>query len=225
MKRVLNAKPPSSFPRCRCKHSAPLFTVLGCLMQQKASPANILAGKHSHAVPPWGKNQEERFYPDLLPNSCSHFNHEAITSVISAANMLHNSCTSDKHFLRNWERFLRFFFSSLTRFLLHETKIMCTWFLYDADGMTFMVRTGYKLMQISAGYRDRHLLRLRSFHVSPPCPCVVLQDCADSSFLWQQHDVVCSATAGELFSSSSLSILPAYWQPREGNQKQHFKQL
>lgn len=122
---MLNAKPPSSFPRCRCKHRvpAPLFTVLGCMMQQKASPANVLAGKHT--VPPCGKIQEERrFYPDLLSNSCSHCCHDTITSIINAASILHKT-------MHLWKTLISLIFQQFGNIILRVTchwKMLCTHF-------------------------------------------------------------------------------------------------
>ncbi len=75
----------------------------------------------------------------------------------------------------------------------------------DFSLMLFVVFTGSKL-----GCLHSRLFTL----LHPPCPCVVVQDSADSSFHWEQHDKACSATAGKLFSPSSLRLLPANWQPR-----------
>lgn len=83
--------------------------------------------------------------------------------------------------------------------LLLITNVRATGFLCDVDIILFMVWKFWQATWIFASF-DSDLFKL-----SPPCPCVVLQDSADSSFPWQQHDVVCSATMGKLFSSSSMS--------------------
>lgn len=198
--------PPSSLPRCRCKHSvsAPLFTVLGWLMQQKSSPASVLAGKHSNTVPPCGKAQEEKWsYPDLLSNSCSHCYQETITSFISAASILHKPSTHMFSF--QWLFLAASFCFCIMKHCLKchlslKNNVILAWcWQHSVYGVHWLFCRFQQATGFSTCF-DSDLFML----LHPPCPCVVVQDSADSSFPWQQRDVVCSATAGELFSSSSL---------------------
>lgn len=85
------------------------------------------------------------------------------------------------------------------------------WFLYDAVSVLYNVRR----LWTHAGF-SRLLTDLFTL-LHPPCPWAVLGDSADSSLPREQHDVACSDTAGELFSSCRLRLLPAYLQLREGH--------
>lgn len=220
--------PPSSLPRCRCKHSvsAPLFTVLGWLMQQKSSAASVLAGKHSNTVPPCGKAQEDKWsYSNLLTNSCSHRYQETITSFISATSILHKPSTNMFSF--QWLFLAASFCFCIMKHCLKchlslKNNVKTMWFLHDADSIPFMVCIDY--------YADFGRLQ-----ASPPA----LTQIFSCSFTLLAHVLWCRILQTHHFPGSSVmssgrraSLILKPWDyflhtdsQETGNKQQHFKQL